>query len=260
MVMDASKGSSRTFQIFVKMDDSKTVTMDVEPIDKIGDIVRRSVGGGTQDVYATCEGTVLRKDDELYSCGSRDGSTVQTVSMLRGGGKHKDKKNQSEKKQAKSPKRLEPLKRQQEEKREEEPSDEGPGIPEDVVIQKQLKEIEGHLMMIECVLEGNEGEVEKKIKNYMNGFQKLPGVEREQLENIEVAVRRSVEASGKRRGTEREQTTEMEQCMKVRFAEEEPKRTVRGETQAQSTDKQGVMSGLEEVRTDRGSAGLVRVR
>ena len=107
MVMDASKGSSRTFQIFVKMDDSKTVTMDVEPIDKIGDIVRRSVGGGRQDVYATCEGTVLRRDDELKSCGVRDGSTVQIVSMLRGGGKHKDKKNQSKKKQAKSPKRLE---------------------------------------------------------------------------------------------------------------------------------------------------------
>ena len=132
------------------------------------------------------------------------------------------------------------------------------GSPEDVVIQKQKKEIEGHPMMIECVSEGSEGEVEEKINNCMNGFQKLPGVERKQLENIEVAVRRSVEASGKRRGTEREQTAEMEQCNKVRFAEKEPRRTARGETQAQSTDKQGVMSGLEEVSAGRGSAGLVR--
>ena len=81
--MHASRCSSRTFQIYVKMDDSKTFTTDVEPIDKIGDIARRSVGGGKQDVYATCEGTVLRKDDELKSCGVRDGSTVQIVSMLR---------------------------------------------------------------------------------------------------------------------------------------------------------------------------------
>ena len=195
---------------------------------------------------------------KLKSCVVRGGSTVQIVSMLRGGGKHKDKNSQSKKKQAKSPKRLEPLKRQQEEKREEEPrSDEGPGIPEDGVIQKQLKEIEGHPMMIECVSEGSEGEVEEKINNY-TGFQKLPGVDKKQVENIEVAVRRSFEASRKRRGTEREQTAEMEQCKKVRFAEEEPRRTVRGDTQAQSTDKQGVMSGLEEVRTGRGSAGLVR--
>ena len=60
----------------------------------MGDVARGSVGCGKQYVYATCEGKVLRKEDELKSCGVRDGSTVQIVSRLRGGGKHKDKKSQ----------------------------------------------------------------------------------------------------------------------------------------------------------------------
>ena len=67
--MDALRDSSRAFQIFVKMDDSKTVTMDVESIDKIGDTVRRSVEYDKQCVYATCEGRILRKSDEMKSCG-----------------------------------------------------------------------------------------------------------------------------------------------------------------------------------------------
>ena len=44
---------------------------------------------------------------KMKSCGVRDGSAVQIVSRLRGGGKHKDKKSQKERKQAASPKRPE---------------------------------------------------------------------------------------------------------------------------------------------------------
>ena len=40
----------------------------------------------------TCEGRVLRKDDELKSGGVRDGSTVQAVRKMRGGGRNKDRK------------------------------------------------------------------------------------------------------------------------------------------------------------------------
>ena len=46
-----------------------------------------------------CEGRILGKSDELKSCGVRDGSTVQVVSRMRGGRKHKDKKGKEEKKQ-----------------------------------------------------------------------------------------------------------------------------------------------------------------
>ena len=50
-------------------------------------------------MYATCEGRILRKDDEMESCGVRDGSTVQVTSRIRGGGRHKDKKSKVEKRQ-----------------------------------------------------------------------------------------------------------------------------------------------------------------
>ena len=46
---------------------------------------------------------------------------------------------------------------------------------------------------------------------------------------------------------------EMEHGKKVRFVKEEPPE----EMQAQSTDEQDVMRGLEEVKTGRGSAGLM---
>ena len=55
----------------------------------------------------TCEGRVIRRSEELRSCGVRDGSTVQLMSRMLGGGKHKDKKSKSEKKHAASPKRFE---------------------------------------------------------------------------------------------------------------------------------------------------------
>ena len=58
------------------------------------------MSGSDWDVYVTCGGRILRKDDKLKSCGVRDGSTVQVTSRLRGGGKHKDKKNKEEKKRS----------------------------------------------------------------------------------------------------------------------------------------------------------------
>ena len=51
----------------------------------------------TGDVYVTCDGRILRKDDKLKSCGVRDGCTVQVTSRMRGGGKHKVKKGKEEK-------------------------------------------------------------------------------------------------------------------------------------------------------------------
>ena len=88
--------------------------------------------------------------------------------------------------QDKSLKKPEPLKRQQEEESEEEPkSDEGPVIQEEAVMH-QLESVEGYWWaLIECVSEGSEGEVEHKIQNHTKEFLKVPGIEKEQLENIE---------------------------------------------------------------------------
>ena len=57
-------------------------SMDVDPIDKIDDIVRRSVGCGKQCVHASSEGRMQRKSDGLKSCGVRDGSIVKIASRL----------------------------------------------------------------------------------------------------------------------------------------------------------------------------------
>ena len=47
------------------------------------------------------------KSDKLKSCADRHGSTVQVTSRMRGGGKHKDKKNKEEKKRSASSVKLE---------------------------------------------------------------------------------------------------------------------------------------------------------
>ena len=97
-----------TIRIFVNADDSKTVTMEVSTRDKVHSVfekIQKTASGRNQDANAGCEGRMLSKDEELGSCRVRDGSTVQVVSSLRGGGKHKDKKVQIERKQAEGPKK-----------------------------------------------------------------------------------------------------------------------------------------------------------
>ena len=52
------------------------------------------------DVYVTSGGRVLRRSEELRSCGVSKESTMEVTSRMRGGGKHKDKTNQVEKKRS----------------------------------------------------------------------------------------------------------------------------------------------------------------
>ena len=110
---------------------------------------------------------------------------------------------------------------------------------------RRIQENELYHKIIECVSEGSEGEVRQKVQSYLAGIQKLSWVNKEQLEHLEGGVRRAAEAKRRGRGTKRKQTAEKEQSE---------------ETRAQRTDEQEAMSGLEEVRTGRGSAGLVRGR
>ena len=98
---DEDVKSRELVQIFVKMDGSRTVAMDVSQNDKVGDMMNRILNG--VDMFVTSGGRVLRRCDKLRSCGAIDGSTVEVMSRMRGGGRHKDKKNIFEKKQAVSP-------------------------------------------------------------------------------------------------------------------------------------------------------------
>ena len=78
----------------------------MSPEDKVQKILH-AVSGSDQDVYAMCEGRMRKMDDEMKSCRVRDGSTIQIMSRVRGGGQHKDKKSKAEKEQAASGKALE---------------------------------------------------------------------------------------------------------------------------------------------------------
>ena len=48
-------------------------------------------------MHVTSGGRVLRRSDGLRSCGVSDGCTIQVMSRMRGGGRHK--KSEAEKKQ-----------------------------------------------------------------------------------------------------------------------------------------------------------------
>ena len=91
LVTRSAKQMRKMVQIFVKVDGLKTVKMEVSPKDKVQKILN-TVSGSDRDVYMMCEGRILRKSDKLKSCGVRDGSTVQVMSRMRGGGKHKGKR------------------------------------------------------------------------------------------------------------------------------------------------------------------------
>ena len=54
-------------QIYAKVDGMKTVVMEMSPKDKVQKILN-TVSGGDWNVYATCEGRILRRDDEIENC------------------------------------------------------------------------------------------------------------------------------------------------------------------------------------------------
>ena len=87
---------------------------------------------------------------------------------------------------------------------------------------------------------------QKGSERYLATARGITGQEQRQVEMLESGVRQVVEARRKGRVKERRQDRN------VRFEEEERPE----ETHAQDTDEQDA-SGLEEVRTGRGVAGLV---
>ena len=95
------KQKRRMIQIFVKVNGSKGIPMEVSLIDdKVDDVIRRIPNG--EDMYVTMHGRVLKRSEKLKSCEVTDGCTIQVTSRVRGGGRPKDKKSKVEKKQAAS--------------------------------------------------------------------------------------------------------------------------------------------------------------
>ena len=76
------------------MDGSKSFPREVSPSDKVSDVAKRipnSARGNNRDTSVTSGGRVLRRSEELRSCGVSDGSTIHVTNRMLGGGKLKDK-------------------------------------------------------------------------------------------------------------------------------------------------------------------------
>ena len=116
-----------------------------------------------------------------------------------------------------------------------------------------MEENEASRKMIESMSGWSEVEMEEKRRFCLAQYQKLLGWSKEQMEQLDRSIRRTVEEKRKARVSGK---TEQGQDKKVRFGEAE----LVEETRAESTDEPRVMSRLAEVRTGRGSACLVQGR
>ena len=121
------------------------------------------------------------------------------------------------------------------------------------------EENEGNRKFIEDISEGTDVEMEQALKNYRTAGREVLGWDQGQADMMECGLRWAVEArrKEKRRQGEQGQSTALEQSKQgkqVRFGEEEQL----GETRAESTDEPEVTGRTTEVRTGRGSAGLIR--
>ena len=245
-VVTRNKRQRKMVQVFVKVDGGKTSTMEVKMSDRVDDIVKRTPISD-QDVYVTSGGRTLRRSDKIESCEVRDGSTVEITSRMRGGGRHKDKKNKVEKKQGM---KQEPLK------------NEGPAIleSEKEAVIRMLEETEEYRKIVDDVSGGSDVDMEWKMRYWASKLRERPGAD-----ILECGLRWAVEARRKGRDKQEEQRrqakqgekTEQEQSKQgkqVRFGEEQQ----RGKTGVENAGEPEVMDKTTEVRTGRGSTGLVR--
>ena len=255
-VVTRSKQKQRRVQIFVKVNGSKASPMEVSLTDdRVEDVMRRIQND--EDAYVTMHGRVLKKGERLKSCGVTDGCIVQVTSRLRGRGKHKDKKGQKERKRAAKPQGPEQKAVQ--------------GCDRDAAIRmieeneesrkmmvRMLEENEDNQKMIESMSEGSDVDMEQTLQNYRTACRDVLGWDREQVGMMERGLRWAVEARRKERREEQEQRREEEQEEQRREEQEQRRQEEQEETRAESTDEPEVTSRPVEVRTGRGSAGLVR--
>ena len=244
-----NKRQRKMVQIFVKANGSKATPMEVSLTDdKVEDVMRQIQKD--EDAYVTMDGKVLRRAEKLKSCGVSDGCTIQVTSRLRGGGRHKDKKSKVEKKQVTG---QEPVR------------NEGPAIleSEKEAVIRMLEENEEYRKIVKMFSGGSDEEY--GIQYFTTELCEKSGLDASQMKVLECGLRWAVEARRKKRGEEKRQQEQEEQRRQARQEQSEQGKQVRygdeeqfEETRAESTDKQKVTDGLAEVRTGRGSAGLVR--
>ena len=244
-------------QMFVKVDGGKTSAMEIEMSDKVDDIVKK-IPISDRDVYVTSGGKILRRSDLLESCDVRDGSIVEVTNRMRGGGRHKDKRNKAQKTRGRG-------ENGQEEQQVEivfGGCSEMTQSQKDVVIQV-LERNEGYREIIKMISET--GDEKHGMRCFRVLLQQESGFNEETMKVMEWGVRWAVEARRKGRDEQQEQRRQAEQGEKteqvqskqgkqVRFGEEQQL----GKTGAENAGEPEVMGRTTEVRTDKESTGLVR--
>ena len=207
----------------------------------------------------TSGGRILKGSDKLKICEVRDGSTIQVTSRMRGGGKHKDKKSKVDKKQAANAKTLE------QKFTDEEEGDRGPTILENEkeAIIRMWEENEASRKLMDVIPEGSDVEMEQALQSYRTAAREVLGWDQGQADMMECGIRWAVEARRKgRRQQEEEQRRQGQQGQHQGQEESKQDKQVdlgdEEQARAKSTDEAEAMGRLAEVRTGRGSAGLVR--
>ena len=199
--------------------------------------------------------------DKLKSCEVRDGSTVEVMSRMRGGGKHKDKKGKVDKKQAASAKTPE------QKFTDEEEGDRGPTILENEkeAIIRMWEENEASRKLMDVIPEGSDVEMEQALQSYRTAGREVLGWDQGQADMMECGLRWAVEARRKERDKQQEhrrqakqgEKTEQEQSKQGKQERFDEKQQL-GKTGVENASEPEVMGRTTELRTGRGSTGLVR--
>ena len=147
----------------------------------------------------------------LRSCGVSDGCTIQVMSKMHGGGKHKVKTSKAEKKRDRTPEKTERTRGQEAEFQVEHNTDRlddnSDAASQEIDRGNAIKQFreQGLQPTIRDLSEGSEEQVENKIQQYLKKLRDSARLETEQLSVMDKAVRWAVEAE--RKGTEREHDT-----------------------------------------------------
>ena len=252
-VVTRSKRKQRRVQIFVKVNGSKAIPVEVSLTDdKVEDVVRQVQKD--EDVYVTMQGKLLRRDEKLRSCGVTDGCTIQVTSRFRGGGRSKNKTAGEKKK--KSPKKVEQKDRSTEEK----------NLPEVDTIAEMLERSfrtgagGWSAEMLEAMMGMDDEQTERMLKMLRSHVSEELGCDPEMVIG---GMKKFVQERKRRREVQREE--EMAQQRQHEEAEAAHRQQRQQEEVAQrqwQQQEEGTGKAKEEqekeVRTGRGNAGLVR--
>ena len=237
-VVTRNRRQGKMVQIFVRVNGSKAIPMDVNLTDdKVEDVIRRIQND--EDVYVTMHGRVLRRDEKLKSCEVTDGCTIQVTSRLRGGGKHKDKKSKADtKRNVEESGKKDQLVGSMSDKCQEMTKDQ-----KDALIQT-IESNEGYRKLITTISEAENWEHE--IQCFRKQLQEQSGIEEERAKVMEWGMRWAVEARRRGRSAEQEQRRQEEE--RQRRHQEQGENTGRGNAGL-------VRGGDERCQTDETSKG-----